>query len=433
MRRLASEWGFNNIRELKNEQATSTNLKKVFDEFITSAVTPNDRVLIYFTGHGSQVPDQNGDEADGLDEVLVLNDTELVSGADGQTTLRNVWVDDEINAMFSRVVAKDIFFIVDACHSGTSASSGGFGTSVKKYTAKRFRYPGMMLPKSRVTSGLLAKGNIRPAANDAAAPERVVLLAAAQDDEESLDAESGSLFTEALEKAAVRFGAKDSSPENLIDSSSKYIETLLNQAGMQVFHPKLTASEDRKRVSLAGVGGDGLSNLQLIRGYVEKGKQFEMSASSKVYQEGGVIRYSLNVPADGYLNVLSVGTEGKVTLLFPNAYQSDNYVKAGKMSLPGDAAKFVLRARKPYGESYIAAFLSEKKVDFFSFSEAARTKGVTLAEPSWNQIKKGLGLLGKYRKTKGAREVVVEPADNDSEYFAAAIATTVCARANGCN
>ena len=35
MRRLASEWGFNNIRELKNEQATSTNLKKVFDEFIT--------------------------------------------------------------------------------------------------------------------------------------------------------------------------------------------------------------------------------------------------------------------------------------------------------------------------------------------------------------------------------------------------------------
>ena len=290
-----------------------------------------------------------------------------------------------------------------------------------------------MLPKSRVTSGLLAKGNIRPAANDAAAPERVVLLAAAQDDEESLDAESGSLFTEALEKAAVRFGAKDSSPENLIDSSSKYIETLLNQAGMQVFHPKLTASEDRKRVSLAGVGGDGLSNLQLIRGYVEKGKQFEMSASSKVYQEGGVIRYSLNVPADGYLNVLSVGTEGKVTLLFPNAYQSDNYVKAGKMSLPGDAAKFVLRARKPYGESYIAAFLSEKKVDFFSFSEAARTKGVTLAEPSWNQIKKGLGLLGKYRKTKGAREVVVEPADNDSEYFAAAIATTVCARANGCN
>jgi len=32
---------------------------------------PGDSVFLHYSGHGSSVPDDNGDEADGMDEVLV--------------------------------------------------------------------------------------------------------------------------------------------------------------------------------------------------------------------------------------------------------------------------------------------------------------------------------------------------------------------------
>jgi len=69
---------------------------------------PGDQLVLQFSGHGSYVGDVSGDEADGRDECLVLED--------GQYLL-----DDDMNAIV-RVLKPgiDMRIIFDCCHSGSS-------------------------------------------------------------------------------------------------------------------------------------------------------------------------------------------------------------------------------------------------------------------------------------------------------------------------
>ncbi len=71
-----------------------------------------DRLVITYSGHGSWVPDRNGDEADSRDEAVVP--------ADYRTA--GVITDDELHAVFTqRRFGARITFLSDSCHSGTLA------------------------------------------------------------------------------------------------------------------------------------------------------------------------------------------------------------------------------------------------------------------------------------------------------------------------
>ena len=77
---------------------------------------PQDTVYFHFSGHGSQVEDLNGDEKDdGLDETIVPQD-----GRSGD--VRDI-TDDELDALFARLRAKNAFIVLDSCHSGTATRS----------------------------------------------------------------------------------------------------------------------------------------------------------------------------------------------------------------------------------------------------------------------------------------------------------------------
>ena len=67
-------------------------------------------VLIYYSGHGSRVKDQNGDEIDGYDETIVPWD---------YGSKRKFIVDDEIHRWLSMLKADKVILIFDSCHSGT--------------------------------------------------------------------------------------------------------------------------------------------------------------------------------------------------------------------------------------------------------------------------------------------------------------------------
>jgi hypothetical protein len=65
---------------------------------------------IHYSGHGTSVPDRNGDERDGLDECLCPSDY----------TTAGFIKDDDIAVLLSRFNPRTrVVFIVDACHSGT--------------------------------------------------------------------------------------------------------------------------------------------------------------------------------------------------------------------------------------------------------------------------------------------------------------------------
>ncbi len=73
---LKGDWGFasSDIRILVEEGAAKNNILGSITGWLASETRPGDRVIIYYSGHGSQVPDRNGDEEDGLDETFVPTD-----------------------------------------------------------------------------------------------------------------------------------------------------------------------------------------------------------------------------------------------------------------------------------------------------------------------------------------------------------------------
>ncbi|MBS0449024.1 MAG: caspase family protein [Proteobacteria bacterium] len=70
------------------------------------ALKAGDLFFVSYSGHGGQVPDVNGDEADGRDETWCLYDGQLI--------------DDELYLELSRYAAGvRVLVLSDSCHSGT--------------------------------------------------------------------------------------------------------------------------------------------------------------------------------------------------------------------------------------------------------------------------------------------------------------------------
>jgi hypothetical protein len=114
---LITRWGFSEkyIAVLKDEAATRAGILAALDQFVKES-GPQDTVYFHFSGHGSQVEDLNGDEKDdGLDETIVPQD-----GRSGD--VRDI-TDDELDAVFARLRAKNAFIVLDSCHSGTATRS----------------------------------------------------------------------------------------------------------------------------------------------------------------------------------------------------------------------------------------------------------------------------------------------------------------------
>ena len=96
-------------RLLTDSQATRTAILQAVNEMIGSSAA-GDVVVIQYAGHGTQLPDVNGDDSDKKDEALCPID--FASGA--------FLIDDDIREAFSRIpdgVNLTCFF--DCCHSGT--------------------------------------------------------------------------------------------------------------------------------------------------------------------------------------------------------------------------------------------------------------------------------------------------------------------------
>lgn len=83
--------------------------------WLRTTVQPGDLVLFFFSGHGMFLRDDNGDEADGWDEALVLCGPPGATPSDPQTyTIR----DDTLAAAVQALPTEQILVVLDACFSG---------------------------------------------------------------------------------------------------------------------------------------------------------------------------------------------------------------------------------------------------------------------------------------------------------------------------
>jgi hypothetical protein len=100
---------------------------------LSQTAAAGDTVFFYFSGHGSQAPDQNGDEAGGYDEILLPADASGWRGAIG--AVENAIVDDELALRFQAILdtGAQMVAVLDACHSATGFRALGGGASAARY------------------------------------------------------------------------------------------------------------------------------------------------------------------------------------------------------------------------------------------------------------------------------------------------------------
>lgn len=103
-----------NTTTLKDAQATRVNILAALEKLVAQS-QPGDFLYFHYSGHGAQIPDTNGDEKDGKDEILCPVDARAQGG-----TISNIIVDDEINTILGKLKPGVGFFMVsDSCNSGT--------------------------------------------------------------------------------------------------------------------------------------------------------------------------------------------------------------------------------------------------------------------------------------------------------------------------
>ena len=123
---LVKSYGFpaENIITLTNNQATKTGIEAAMAKFSDPArVSPDDRVLIYFSGHGQTVKMPTG----GDHGFLIPSDAQVdLATADNASPYLTTCVKmSTLWGTADAIPAKHVLFIADACYSGLMAKSKG--------------------------------------------------------------------------------------------------------------------------------------------------------------------------------------------------------------------------------------------------------------------------------------------------------------------
>lgn len=109
---LTTYYGFSaqDITSLTDLQATKKAMQSAIQKLVAGG-KKGDVLLLHYSGHGSNVPDDNGDEADHRDEIL------CPTNLDWNDPLRDDWLRTTFNKLRAGV---SLTVIMDCCHSGTN-------------------------------------------------------------------------------------------------------------------------------------------------------------------------------------------------------------------------------------------------------------------------------------------------------------------------
>ncbi|QFY88190.1 caspase family protein [Magnetovirga frankeli] len=394
MQVLAERLGFAEIRSLQDQDATAAQVEQVFKDWLIPGVGPNDRVLIYYSGHGTQVKDDNGDETDGADEVLVMHDAALTDGKIG-----GVLRDDLIYTWLSQIPSQNIMVLVDACNSGTvtkNISLGSLSSGVNRGQSKFLHYEGMpSAGRKEMALDNPQQGKVN-----------YVALSAAADNERALATSKGSLFTRAVTEIVEKglqqenkslglrglkriqsdsysgrggaVAAEDLTLERIHREAKPLIATYIGEEEIfdssQMFHPQLSGNLELAQKALMVrpvLSGEG-PEWQRFRALADgAGDQLKVSAESQRLEEGDLLQLRVETPGKGYLNILQVNANDQVTVLYPNGFDQDNQVGKGLQEFPGPRP-FDWVVQEPFGPNLIIVLFSRRPLNLYQASSGAR-------------------------------------------------------------
>ena len=378
-----------NIRTLRDADATRRNILKMIEDWL---IPGSGYALLYFSGHGFQQRDADGDEQDGWDETLVPVDVQVVDGA-----VKGMISDDEIATLLARRVGKtDV--IIDACHSGTLTRNAASAADWR--FVKMPRLPdGRPLRLSAATRGPQPAGDVNVEAFlDSERPDLTVWTAVRADQKALVDVESGphfaSVFTRRL-LSGTKDGAADANHDGTITARELHAYLRMESAAY--------CTRNRQMCAV----GSGLTPQLTIAAQAADGPAFAMPSSAgappalppvaalakdiliapaapandNARREGGVtvrvepgwqlvegeeIEVVVESDRDGALVLLDIDASGQLVQVFPNEPSLragvSRRVSAGEaVTLPGKHGGFRFLARPPIGRGMLVAIVADNE------------------------------------------------------------------------
>jgi metacaspase-1 len=230
------------IKVLTDAEATYDGILQALSDWVRDVGT-GEKIFLYYSGHGTRVPDLDKDEADGMDDAIVTHDFSKVRPL----------LDDILHFHFAKIPASASATVVfDCCHSGgLPRSPVGCGEMQDDSGQPRGGPP---IPRSEYTPAdlrTLAEHKKRFATEETV-DDRIVVLAACQCTEQAWEYQVGGrrqgLFTYSLCEC-LRNGNCSQEAKQVINSAFAAMQTLRPD---ETQTPRLIGSEQLFQAPLFG-------------------------------------------------------------------------------------------------------------------------------------------------------------------------------------
>jgi hypothetical protein len=369
---LETKYGFAGtaIKVLTNEQATAANIEKEFRHWLIEGTQPGDRVFFLYAGHGSQLPDDNGDEEDGLDETIAPYD---VNPETGSGEIR----DDVFDEMIAQLSGRRAVLVFDSCHSGTisrdipklHAFPRGGGArylprpdQFKALAAREATsYSVEGAPRSRDlkrVGGFLDSSKVKTLSG-------VVVISAAASTQRAYPLEVGGTLRGAL--SYVFADEQQGSLPTLRDLKSRVTKriatlqasgTLDGDQQPQFDIISTVALDDEPLFATA----ESAPAIALTNPISPMHLTLTTGENKTLYHAGEKVTYQITSDTAGYLYLLVFSRNDVATCIFPNDNDRDNQIAAGSHTIPR-ANTYEFPVGEPFGRDVFVALVTKDRIN----------------------------------------------------------------------
>ncbi|GEM_PF-980414 len=409
---VQNKFGFteDSVKILTNKQATAANIRKQFREWLIEGTKPGDRVFFFFAGHGSQVPDDDGEEKeDKRDEVLAGYDiTMKLDQSNLAVPTDNFIRDDEVEQWIAELAGRRVIFVIDSCHAGTISRSGSDDNSWQESRFLRAK-TGLKLSNQAVVS---------PGAKDTIVKQdkvlkdlvsNAVIITGSKSDQEAMPIRIQNKVHGAFTYSFIETlnNVDTISVSDLEEQLKEFLKKLrkegslkpgrngeFQEPGVEVF------SKDKKELEKQPLFGNSWTSAPKTA-FVNPLSATKVSLRFKeektIYRKGETYSLTIETNKAGYLYLLVFSQDNKATCMFPNPAYKDvsNYIEAGKHSFPRANSSFIVK--EPFGQDVWVAIVSDQKIGLGEKEDY-----------SWNDVFSRIGLedlqkaIGEKARMRGA-------------------------------
>ncbi|MFP3947216.1 MAG: DUF4384 domain-containing protein [Longimicrobiales bacterium] len=213
---------------------------------------------------------------------------------------------------------------------------------------------------------------------------------------------------------AVAAGVSELESVEVVDDADVFSHLLLRRRGDSIRVVGLDGAV-RRTVPVGGSGSAGLvSHLEKEAASKQLGdidnpsQDFQLDVAvadgRRTLGLGETVSFRARSGTDGYLTLVDLGTDGRVTVLYPNRYEPENRIAAGETyTFPSPEMGFEIQAQPPSGRGTVQAFLTTRPLDLASVTAGGddfASGGVLLAEQISEAVVRAAGTV------EGSRDAI---------------------------